>query len=154
MYNGIASMIPRQKLESLIRKKHEHIQDLEAQTQELVTRTREAKAYLQALTDMLRLSPKEGGVVAQANELLRPGSAMSKARDAIKQAGHPLHISEIVSAIGKENSKKSRLSVAGSLAGYVRKGLIFIRPAPNTFGLIDTEFVTVEEEPPENFGTK
>jgi hypothetical protein len=141
-------MIHRQKLDSLIRKKQEQIQELEAQT-------REAKAYLQALLDMLRFSPREGAGT-QANELLRPGSDMSKARDAIKQAGRPLHVSEIVSAIGKENSKKNRISVAGSLAGYVRKRLIFTRPAPNTFGLMEMEprSVTGEEEPPEDFGTK
>lgn len=140
-------MIPRQKMESLIRKKEEQIQELEGQL-------REAKAYLQALQDMFRFMPKEVGGT-QAHELLRPGSAMSKARNAIRQAGRPLHISEIVTAIGKENTKRNRISLGGSLAGYVRKRAIFARSAPNTFALIEMESnLSGEEEPPEDFGIK
>ncbi len=140
-------MISRQKLESKIRQKEDDIQSLELQV-------REAKSYLQALEDMLKLVPKEGNG-RSTEQVLRPGTEVAKARDAILAAGKPLHISAIVEAIGKENSKKTRVALGGSLAGYVRKGQVFTRPAPNTFGIIEFERKQNknEEQPPEGFGS-
>jgi hypothetical protein len=77
---------------------------------------------------------------------LRPGTALAKAREAIKKAGHPLHVSEILKALGKPPDKKNRISLGGSLSGYVRKGEVFTRSAPNTFGLIELESKPVSPE--------
>ena len=140
--NWWGAMISRQKLESRIRQKEQEIHDLELST-------REAKSYLQALQDMLKMLPKEGSV--RGADALRPGSDMAKARDAIRAAGTPMHISAILGAMGKENTKKNRVSVAGSLAGYVRKGAIFSKTAPNTFGLVEMTD-SGAAVPPEEFG--
>jgi hypothetical protein len=139
-------MISRQKLESRIRQKEEEIQEFEL-------KIREAKSYLQALGDMLKLIPKEGNGKS-AEQTLRPGTEVAKAREAILAAGKALHISAIVEATGKENTKKTRVALGGSLAGYVRKGQVFTRPAPNTFGLAELEEMqkSADEQPPENFG--
>jgi hypothetical protein len=113
-----------------------------------------ATAYLQALQDSLRLLPREPlAGKSGADQVLRPGSAVAKARDAILKAGKPLHISELLKILGRPVDKNSRVSLSGSLSGYAKRGEIFTRPAPNTFGLIELNHNEMpEEEPPQDFG--
>ena len=132
----------REKFEEKIRKKEQEIQEYE-------NKIREAKAYLQALQDTIRLLPKEEGSISVESKL-RPGSAAYKTMIFLKKAGKPMHINEILKSIGKTTSKKDRISLGGSLSWYIRKNEIFTRPAPNTFGLKSME--KSEEEPPEDFG--
>jgi hypothetical protein len=120
----------REELQKRIEKKEQEIAMLQIQL-------REASAYLQALQDTLKLLPRDGINDGGATELLRPGSAMWKAREAIQKAGAPLHINELLKALGKSSDKKSRVSLSGSIAGYARKGEVFVKTAPNTFGLIE-----------------
>ena len=131
----------RTKFEERIKKKEQEIQEYE-------TKIREAKAYLQALQDALKILPREsaGGT---AEDIFRPGSNVAKTYDLLKKAGRPLHITDILKGIGKGTSKKDKVSLSGSLAWYVRRKEIFTRPAPNTFGLISMEST---EEPPGDFG--
>jgi len=111
-------------------KKQEEIFSLESQL-------REAKSYLQALEDTIKMLPREGLNEGQADSLLRPNSTIAKARDAILAASRPLHIQEILGAVGKPSTKEARAALSGSLASYVRRNEIFTRTAPNTFGLIE-----------------
>src|SRR6266851_6954391 len=134
----------RHDFERRISKKQQEIADLELQI-------RDAKSYLQALQDSLKLIPREGNNNGSSESDLRPGSALSKAKDAIKKAGKPLHINDLLIAIGKPVDKKSRVSLAGSLSNYARKGEIFTKTAPNTFGLKEFDPPS-EEELPESFG--
>jgi hypothetical protein len=67
-----------------------------------------------------------------------------------------MHINEILKALGSPVDSKHKLSLGGSLANYVRKGQIFTRPAPNTFGLLEMnrkEESKLEDEIPEDFGS-
>jgi hypothetical protein len=122
---------------------------------ELETQIRLAKEYLQALEDTLKLLPRDGSDDASSVTVLRPGTALAKARDAIRAAGRPMHIVELLNAIGKGASRNERAGLSGTLAAYVRRGEIFTRPAPNTFGLVDlksqpmafTEPIVPEPEP-------
>lgn len=137
-------MISRQRLESKVKQKEQEIQELELSV-------REAKSYLQALQDMLKLIPKDGDT--RGADALRAGSDLAKTRDAIRAAGTPLHVSDILAKIGKENTKKNRVALAGSLAGYARKGVIFTKSAPNTFGLAEQgRNGQADNLPPEDFG--
>ena len=120
----------REELQKRIEKKEQEISQLHIQL-------RESSAYLQALQDTIKLLPRDGTNNGGANELLRPGSAMWKAREAIKKTGNPMHINDILKAMGKPLEKKHRVSLSGSISGYVRKGEIFVRTAPNTFGLME-----------------
>ena len=110
------------------------IRKKEAEVQSLEDRLRAARIYLLALRDVLGALGKsaEGG-----DPGLRHGSSVAKARDAILRAGNPMHVSELLSALGKDVTKETRASLASSLAAYVRRDEIFTRPAPNTFGLIE-----------------
>jgi len=69
--------------------------------------------------------------------ILRPGTALANAQAAILRAGKPIHIAEILKTLGKEDTKKNRVGLAGSLATYARQGKIFTKPGPNIFGLVE-----------------
>jgi hypothetical protein len=129
-------------IEKRIKQKEEEVQRLK---QELF----KAEAYLEAMQESLRLIKRTSST--DANDGIRPGSSVYKARATLRKAGKPLHVDELLRGMGKEVSKKSKVSLSGSLGSYVRQQLIFTRPAPNTFGLI--EFAEPEEEIPEGFGT-
>lgn len=136
----------REKFEERIKRKEVEIQGLENQI-------REAKAYLQALQDSLKLLPREEkmqGGTASIESMLRPNSSIYKTYDLLKKTGGALRIDEILKGIGKDVNKKERVSLAGSLGWYVRRNKIFIRPAPNTFGLVGNDEHL--EEPPDDFG--
>jgi hypothetical protein len=103
------------------------------------------------MQDAIKALPREAMNASQPREL-RPGTAVANARDFIKNAGRPLHITDILKGLGKPADTKNKLSLSGSLAGYVRDGQIFTRPAPNTFGLIEFGNGKVSDEIPEDFG--
>jgi len=136
----------REELQKRIERKQQEIHELRLQI-------REAEAYIQGLQDTIRLVPKEASTTP-AEISLRPGTSVSKSRDAIKAAGKPLHITEILRAIGRPVDKNNRVALSGSLAAYVRKGEVFARPLPNTFSLLELgqNHKKQAEEPPENFG--
>jgi TolA-binding protein len=138
----------RDELQKRIEKKQLEIRELEKQLAA-------ANAYIEAMQDSLKLLPKDsaGGKVGP-EQTLRPGSTVAKAREAILKAGKPLHITEILKAIDRPVDKNNRVSLSGSLSGYVKRGEIFTRPAPNTFGLaaLNHDEMPVEE-PPEDFGS-
>lgn len=138
-------MYLRKEFGKRIEKKREEIASLEKQLAE-------AKSYLLALEDSMRLVSKVGETDAGSALALRPGSDLAKAREYLQHVGKPEHVNKIVVGIGKELNKGNRLSLGGSLSGYVRKGLIFTRPAPNTFGLVEFEEKNGGNEPPAEFG--
>jgi hypothetical protein len=137
----------RENLQKLIVRKLEEVTALELQI-------RETKAYVQGLQDSMKLLPRDGNGLAE--HTLREGSALAKTRDALKAAGAPLPIAEILKAVGKPQDKKHRISLAGTLSGYARDGKVFTKTAPNTFGLIEfgTARIDADEgEIPEEFGS-
>ena len=144
-------MNERRKIEDRIRKKEAEITDLEA-------KIRDARVYTQALWDVLKLLPKEtDDSPADSESSLRPGSAVSQAREAILRDGNPMHITKLLDSIGKENTRENMASLGSSLAAYVRRGDVFTRPAPNTFGLTELGHhapasEVTPPEPPSGFG--
>lgn len=137
----------------LIRK----IQKKQQEIEEIRAKIREAEIYLQAYQEILRMFPSEDGDLP-LHRNLKPDSAIGKARDAIKAAARPLHISEILTALGRPVDKNNRAAIGGSIAAYVRRGEVFTRPAPNTFGLVEMNGGGKrpdpfgDSEPPETFG--
>ncbi len=141
-------MNERKKIEDRIRKKEEEVQELEAQT-------RDARVYVRALQDVLKMLPRETESASDSPTTLRVGSSVAIARDIILKKGVPVHITELLKDMGKDLTRESRASLGSSLAAYVRKGEIFTRPAPNKFGLVELGHTEKEEgdnEPPEDFG--
>jgi hypothetical protein len=154
---GEDAMTSRRKIEERISRKQQEIQELEL-------RLREAKAYIQALQDVVKMLPRDGDATretsdaSQGGEAMRPGSYVADARDAILAAGKALHIVDILKATGRENNRKNRTGMSGSLAAYVRRREVFTRPRPNTFGLIELNARNPQPSPantagpPDDFG--
>lgn len=140
-------MSEREIIRDRLRKKEQEIQSLEE-------RLRTARIYVAALHDILKVVDRGSGS-PNPETVLRPGSSVSQARDVILAAGKPVHISDLLEALGKAGTREGRASLTSSLAAYVRREDIFTRPAPNTFGLIElghSEPVAEEPEPPKGFG--
>lgn len=101
----------------------------------LLEQVRTIDISIATMQEVLKMLPREAEPGKERS--LRPGTAVALARDAIRKAGKPLHIGEILEALSKTNTKEHRLALSGSLATYVRRGEIFTRPEPNTFGLAE-----------------
>ena len=122
----------RENLQKLADRKAQEILDLERQIDM-------AKAYLQAIQDSIKALPRDTPAQATSEDRagdLRAGSVLARTKEAIQKHGQPMHVTEILRALGLEDTKKVRVSLIGSLGNYVRKGAVFTRPAPNTFGLV------------------
>jgi hypothetical protein len=133
-----ANMNLRREFEKLIEKKQAEIED----AQKAIA---SAEAYIQAMTDAIKKLPKDE---ASSLPTVRPGSDVQKIRDAILKAGKPLHISEIIYALGRTDDVDSKAKIAGLLGWYTSKGKVFSKVAPNTFGLVET----APPELPDDFG--
>jgi hypothetical protein len=143
-------MSERKVIEEKLRKKELEIQTLEE-------KIKAAKLYIQALQDVLRALDSESAASREGDVTLKPGSAVAKVRELIIGKKMPLHINQLIEMLGKEVTRESRASLTSSLAAYVRRGEIFTRPAPNTFGLAELDHVTEPHpqpvpEPPRGFG--
>jgi chromosome segregation ATPase len=143
----------RAKFDQKIRKKEQEIHELERQITELQQKVRDAKTYIQAVEDSKRLLPKDDGTehdLEDQEDTLKPGSAMAQARDVILKAGRRLHIDEILRAMGRDVTKKTRVSLAGSIASYARNKRVFEKVGPNTFriiGMVETPQAVVPGPP-------
>lgn len=133
----------RDKFEDKIKKKREEIDKLKIQILE-------AEAYISGLQDAIKYLPKDVKD-EMAEGAIRPGSKIYKTFNLLKTVGKPMHIDEILKALGLPLKKSEKVSLSGSLGWYVRKKEIFTRPAPNTFGLISMESDKTDE-PPDDFG--
>ncbi len=148
-HTGVYTMSERSVVESQLKKK-------EAEVLLLEDKLKVARVYIKALQDVLKeiqRDPSSGE--GDAEVALRRGSAVARARDVILARGSPIHVDDLILALGKEVTRESKASLTGSLAAYVRRGEIFTRPAPSTFGLIELEQFEVQsktEEPPPGFG--
>jgi hypothetical protein len=146
----------RRELNRKIEKKHAEVMMWTRQRNQYDAWIREGNAYIGALTETLKLLPRETPVDTALT--LRPNSEVAKSRQAILSAGRPLHVDELLKALGKPINHNNKASLSGSLATYVRKNEIFTRPAPNTFGLVEFERESLQEtlfdeEPPPEFGS-
>lgn len=141
-------MTERKLIEDRLRKKEQEVRSYEE-------KIREAKIYVQALRDILKMMDRAVEVEVSPDTTLKPGSMIAQAREAIIRKGAPIHVDDLLEALGKEVSRESKASLAGSIAAYVRRNEIFTRPAPSTFGLVELGHETVEDdadEPPPAFG--
>ena len=133
----------------------EKLQKKEAEIQSLEEKLRTARIYVQALNDVLNVFPR-APADQTIDSVLRPGSSVALVREVIIRARKPVHISDLLGALGKGVTKEGRASLASSLAAYVRRGEIFTRPAPNTFGLVELghtpDAIPAVAEPPAGFG--
>lgn len=131
------------------------IERKKAEIAEMESQVRLAREYLQALEDTFKLIPRDFANGGDPVITLRAGSALARAREVIKKSGKPMHITELLAAMGKGATRNERAGLSGTLASYVRRGEIFTRPAPNTFGLVELDKASAANDddlPPSGFG--
>jgi hypothetical protein len=113
-----------------------------------------AEAYIQAYQDMLKSLPRESAE-AKPEAVFRGGSVAKRTREMILGEERPLHILDILKGLGKGDDRGSRASLTSALGAYARRGEVFVRTAPNTFGLLELGHVAdtqTVDEPPADFG--
>jgi hypothetical protein len=144
----ISCMGMREDLLKRIERKQQEIRELELSLRDCTT-------YVQALQDAMKLLPRSDGGDTTDEPVLRVGTDLSKARDAILKVGRPMHITEIVKAIGKPSDKRTKVALVGGIGRYARKNQVFTKTAPNTFGLLELQSIRLhaKTEPPDDFGT-
>lgn len=142
-------MSERDIIQDKIRKKEQEIQSLEE-------KLRTAKVYLSALQDISKALSKELHTNSDS-AVFREGSAVAQSREVILSKGVPVHINDLLEGLGRGMTRESRASLTSSIAAYVRRGEVFTRTAPNTFGLKELGHPNSSEpdgppEPPDGFG--
>lgn len=141
-------MKARNDIEKRIEKEQQRISELRSEIER-------EEAFLQGLQEALKMLSKgdDGTKPRKGKGKVRKGSDMAKIISLIKQKGKPMHISEILVGLGREDTKANRMSIAGSLGRYVRDGNIFNRVGPNIFSLKGMQSSTKIELPP-GFGAE
>jgi hypothetical protein len=102
---------------------------------ELKAQVERQEHFILGLREALRLLPKDRRAGAPEATQLRPGSDVAKVRETLQRRGRAMHVSEILEAIGKSDTRSNRISIASSLGAYARRGDVFTHEGPNTFGL-------------------
>ena len=149
----------REKLEKKIEEKQVEARKYLREVSRYQALANGIEIYIQALEDAIRLIPKEPEEGVEVT--LRPGTILFKAREILSAKGEPMHIVDLLKALGKPDDNTNRAAVSGSISAYFRKGQVFTRPAPNTFGLVEFQTKTTLANgvpsttpggPPDNFG--
>jgi hypothetical protein len=122
-----------------IQKREEANNELHFQIADLHIDIDANNAVIQELQAILKTLPLEEGEDLQPEVVLRKDSDVAKARDILRAVRKPIHVDHLLPKIGKEVTKKNKASLAGQIAIYVRKGQIFTKTEPNTFGLREWE---------------
>src|SRR5262245_40584436 len=79
--------------------------------------------YLEALLDSYKLLPRSGEETNGAGpSTFRKGSNTAKAYEALKRAGHPMHVKDLVEAMGQKVNRSTTQGLSSSLRAYVNKG--------------------------------
>ena len=135
------------KLEAQKKRKLQKIQTLKKDRGELDVRIREEESYIQALNDMMKHLPKPE-IDKNPAASLRPGSEVARAYEVLSQKGEPMHVMEILTALGRDETRETRQAMTSQLGNYVRQVRIFYRAGPNIFGLIEWKKTQQEAEEP------
>jgi len=130
-------MALRDELVRRISRKQQEVAALEQQQAGLAQQITIGKAYVQALEEALRMADRDAIAPIPTDKGLRRGSGPAKARKALRNIRQPLHITRLLTEMGLPVNRKTRSALSSALAAYARRGEVFTRPAPNTFGLVE-----------------
>lgn len=110
------------------------IEKCRAELAEIERTAADKRAFIAGLEEALKLQTRPPRV--HGSDPLRPDTQLFKIREVLRTASKPMHIDELIRAIGKD-PKEVKISLVGSLGQYTRRKSVFTRPAPNTFGLME-----------------
>lgn len=128
----------------------------QAKLAELKNQVEREESFIEGLQEALKLLPRDAPNIRHgAGRRSRSESDVQKTKELLSTTTKPLHISDILKRIGKEDTKQNRASLASSLARYARKGEVFQREGPNEFSLIKETGNEIEDSRlPTLFGTE
>ena len=128
-----------EKVRQLVKRLH----DLDVERAELEAQL----AEIQKLTSEQSLGRKGGR--RSTRRRLRKGSAAAWAETAIRQAGKPIHVDDLVEAVSRlSGSRVHKSSLVSNLSRYVKSGVLFSRPAEGFYSLLE---IDSEDSRPESF---
>lgn len=82
--------------------------------------------------------PHKGRSVLVGVSGVLPTSSVGRAIDALREAGKPLHVTEILRRIEAQHGEKvNKTTLVGNLSRYIKAKKMFYRAGPNVFGLIE-----------------
>ena len=110
------------------------ITDKEAEIAKLEAELSAARAYVRLLRNRLNAAEKR---LAELPE--ESGDPIVAIRRIIVEAGQPVFIDDILSALGRPITRDSREQLRRLIVPWVRRGEVFTRPRPGMFGLIELE---------------
>ena len=122
------SALARKRIEDKIRKERHGLEEIEA-------KIRDAEATLTAYQETQRMLSRES--CEQSEPTLRANTELAKIRDFIRTLQRPVDLSEILGMLQKEDTSLTRNSLRGSISRYAKTNTIFVKTAPNTFGLTE-----------------
>lgn len=102
-----------------------------------------AKAIIKGKVHAGHHEPFAGKGIGKGKSDIKPDSDAGQAWVALREAGTPLHVTDILKAIEKKKGKQPvRASLVSALARYSKRKRIFYRASPNTFGLLELKAET------------
>ena len=97
-----------------------------------------AKAIIKAKGQGGHHEPLSSKGIGKGRADIKPDSDAGQAWAVLREAGTPLHVTDILKAIEKTKGKAPvRASLVSALARYSKKKRVFYRAKPNTFGLLE-----------------
>ncbi len=126
----------------------EHIKKLLQQKQEIDAELKEARDLLvggEHVGPSAETVPRLRVPSSQAQRwkgkpttgLYKPDSSVGLAVGVLRDFEKPLHINEMIARIEQRGHKVKKATLVGMIASYVKRGLVFERVKPNTFGLLE-----------------
>lgn len=130
------------KIVKEIARKNKEIEAKEADVSRLEEEIRDLRTFVDGMSQSLKLLNKSPAKQVSLGKMfvLRPGSDMSKVRTILLPVDRPLHVDEILKHLGKGGDAKAKASLAGSMNTYAADKKVFVKTAPNTFGLIEKSY--------------
>src|SRR6266511_1863859 len=135
----------KSELEKRLKRKRAEITALESEVEHYEDRIADCRdkissldATVQELQSLYTLIPSEADI-SGPQPAFRQNSEGWLVHELLRDVGKPMYVDEILEKLEREINTDTRGSLAGQLGGYVRKGQVFTRPAPNTFGLREWE---------------
>src|SRR5438128_631144 len=126
----------KSELERRLKKKRAEVASLEKEIEhhegsiaDCKERIAAEQATIEELESLYKLIPTAD--VNGAQPAFRQNSDGWLVHRLLVKAGGPLYIDDILTGLEREITTESRGSLGGQLGGYVRKGQVFTRPAPN-----------------------
>ena len=116
------------------------IDDAIQRLQDELTILKRAKAIIKAKVQTSHHEANVSKGIGKGKSDIKPDSDAGQAWGVLREAGTPLHVTDILKAIEKKKGKQPvRASLVSALARYSKRKRIFYRAKPNTFGLLEVK---------------